>query len=301
MPIIDTPSGLTVEQAIERTLGRLQGARRVEQNKLNGIVADENDTTIAATYSQTWGRGTVVEIERELMYVWASSGTSASVQRGFRGTTAGAHADGTIMRINPTFARQDVFDALLAELRSLNGTGLRAFSTIEISYADGTMVYDLDGLGGSEVTGIHDARWEDSDGDAGTHRAQYRFLRDLDTDDFASGYGIMILAGGEGGKAIRVTAVIQFSDFTAEGDVLGTACTLPSYCEDALISGAAYRLAISPEGRRVQLDAQPARSQDEVPVTGNSRFHEQLYQMREREIARALAQQYRMRPPRVKA
>lgn len=300
MPIIDAPSGLTVREAIEKVTRRVQGARRVEHNRLSGAITSDADTTIAVAYSQQWSRGTVVEVDRELMYVWETSGTSASVERGFGGTTVGNHSDQATVRVNPILPREDVFDALLAELRSLNGTPLRAFTTIELTYADGTVLYDLTGLGGDPVVGIYDARWEDSDGDSGTHRLQYRFLRDLHTDDFASGYGMMVLAGGSSGKVMRVTAVLQFSDFTAEGDVLGEVCSLPTYAEDALISGAAWRLSLSNEGRRVQLDAQPGRSQEEVPVTANARFHESLHEMREREIARAVAQQYRMRPVRMK-
>lgn len=301
MPIIDAPSGMTVNQAIEKVIRRVQGARRVEHNRLNGAITSDTDTTIAVVYSQQWGRGTVVEADRELLYVWEAAGQSASVERGFGGTTVGNHADRTTVRINPTIPRQDVYDALLAELRSFNGTALRAFTTVEVTYDDSTLVYDLTGLGGSVVTGIYDARWEDGDGDGGTHRTQYRFLADLDTDDFASGYGIMVLSGGSSQKVIRVTAVLQFDDFGAEGDVLGDVSSLPEYAEDALITGAAWRLSMGGEGRRVALDAQPARSQEQVPVTANARFNESLYEMREREIARAVAQQYRRWPVRLKS
>lgn len=302
MPIIDTPSGLTVAQAMARVSGKLQGARRVEQNRLDGAIADTSaDTTVTVEYGQVWGRGTVLEVDRELMYVWSASGTSASVQRGYASTTVGAHSDDSVVRVNPTHSRQDVFDAVLAELRSFNGTGLRAFSTVELTLASSTAMYDLTGMGGAVVTGIHDARWSDGGGDGATHRAKYRFLTNLDTDDFPSGYGILLLPdGGRGGSALRATVVLQFDDFTAEGDVLGDVCALPSYAEGALIAGAAWRLALDPEGRRVQLDAQPARNLGDVPVTSNTRFHESLLELREREIARAVAQQHRLYPPRVK-
>lgn len=78
-----------------------------------------NGTTIsvADTSSLYHANRQVLEIGEELVYVTAiASGSTLTVRRGVRGTTAATHASGATMLVNPRFFYQDVLDGLNSAL-----------------------------------------------------------------------------------------------------------------------------------------------------------------------------------------
>lgn len=306
MPVIAAASGTTVGQMVDRVIRTLLGSRRVEINRATNAIADQTaDTQIVVDFPiPNWNRGTLLEVDREAMYVLSVDDRAArtvTVLRGHLGTPVGAHTADSLVRVDPVWTRQEVFDALLAEVRELNGTGLRSHATIELTAGATARMYDLEGAEADEVLGIYDVRYADGDGDSVTHRATYRFVPDANTDDFPSGYALLLLEGGEANYALRVTYTRAFSDFEAEGDVLGTASGLPVYAEDVLRFGAAYRLAVQQEGARVEIEASPgSRRGEDVPVTSNARLVEQLNEMRERALSRAIARQNKTYPMRMR-
>ena len=70
------------------------------------------------------GAGTVIEINKELMYTTALNtvNNEITVTRGARGTTKVAHSAGDIIKVSPTFTRQAVYDAIVDQIENLYPT-----------------------------------------------------------------------------------------------------------------------------------------------------------------------------------
>lgn len=79
--------------------------------------------------------GMVIEFEREQVLVLAYDGTTTTVVREVNGTTAAAHAGGTLGVISPPFSRQVVFDAVADNIvdlfPSVWGTGFEEIAVTQ--------------------------------------------------------------------------------------------------------------------------------------------------------------------------
>ena len=82
--------------------------------------------------------GAVVEINRELMLVTAlnTSAEQITVRRAFRGTTLAEHFVNDVIRVNPVFPRNTVFDAVSDQIHNLYPT-LFAVETKTVTASDG--------------------------------------------------------------------------------------------------------------------------------------------------------------------
>ena len=87
--------------------------------------------------------GAVVEVNRELMLVTALSTTAQqlTVERAFRSTTLAAHTTKDVMRLNPVFPRNTVFNAVVDQISNLYPT-LYATETKSISSKTGYIILD---------------------------------------------------------------------------------------------------------------------------------------------------------------
>ena len=82
--------------------------------------------------------GAVVEINRELMLVTAlnTSAEQITVKRAFRGTTLAEHFVDDVIRLNPVYPRNTVFDAVSDQIHNLYPT-LFAVETKSVTASDG--------------------------------------------------------------------------------------------------------------------------------------------------------------------
>ena len=89
------------------------------------------------------GAGTVIEINKELMYTTALNtvNNEITVTRGARGTTKVAHSAGDIIKVSPTFTRQAVYDAIVDQIENLYPT-LFAVETQTITAKSGINILD---------------------------------------------------------------------------------------------------------------------------------------------------------------
>lgn len=85
-----------------------------------GANATTAATEITLTTIDQLSRGSVLEVEYELMYVlgWNGNTRVATVIRGHSGTTATAHDSGDVARVNPRVSHVSMLDAIREELRS---------------------------------------------------------------------------------------------------------------------------------------------------------------------------------------
>tara|TARA_A100001388_G_C28737062_1_gene484730 strand:- start:89 stop:1096 length:1008 start_codon:yes stop_codon:yes gene_type:complete len=92
--------------------------------------------------------GAIIEVGQEIMYTTSLNNVSntITVRRGQRGTTAAAHSANAIIKIQPTFPRKNVYEAVVDQIKNLYPT-LFATETIELTASTG---YKLLGTHGTD-------------------------------------------------------------------------------------------------------------------------------------------------------
>ncbi len=102
-----------------------------------------DDNLFSSEEEDALGAGTVIEINKELMYTTALNtvNNEITVTRGARGTTKVAHSAGDIIKVSPTFTRQAVYDAIVDQIENLYPT-LFAVETQTITAKSGINILD---------------------------------------------------------------------------------------------------------------------------------------------------------------
>jgi hypothetical protein len=257
----------TAATVIDRTLRQLLSGTVEPRNKLASSI-NSSATSVVTTYPLEGLRaGQVCEIDSELMYIWATdSGTKTmTVQRGFNGTTAASHTADAIITVSPRFPRAQVLEAVNDEIADLSSpmNGLFQVKTLDIDYNGSDTMINLTG-----VTAIIDllsvsVRYMVDDYPVAR---KIRLVRDVPTDDFASGYALRFDQGVFPGrlrivyKAPYVTASTESSDINTTGGIQDTVT-------DIVALGAQIRLMSPREMKRNFTESQgDTRRAAEVPA-----------------------------------
>jgi hypothetical protein len=286
----------TAGALITRASRQLLSGTVEERNKLATTVTSA-DTSIVLSYDLGGFReGSVIEIDSELMYVWTalSATKTLEVERGYDGTTAAAHTVGAIAVVNPRFPRQQMLDALNADLDDLSSTvnGLFRVVAQDISYNGSDRQINLTSASG--VIDLLDVRLRYLADDYPVIR-KVRLQRNLPTADFASGIAIVfdeaVMAG-----TLRVVTKREFTRVTAEANDMQTIAFLPVSCEDIIEMGVILRMMNGREIKRNFIESQgDTRRSEEVPPGSTRDSLTNIQRLRrERIVAEAarLKQQY---------
>ena len=286
----------TAGAVITRASRQLLSGTVEERNKLATTVTSA-DTSIVLSYDLGGFReGSVIEIDSELMYVWTalSATKTLEVQRGYDGTTAAAHTAGAVAVVNPRFPRQQMLDALNADLDDLSSTvnGLFRVVAQDISYNGSDRQINLTSASG--VIDLLDVRLRYLADDYPVIR-KVRLQRNLPTADFASGIAIVfdeaVMAG-----TLRVVTKREFTRVTAEANDMQTIAFLPVSCEDIIEMGVILRMMNGREIKRNFIESQgDTRRSEEVPPGSTRDSLTNIQRLRrERIVAEAarLKQQY---------
>ena len=257
----------TAATVIDRTLRQLLSGTVEPRNKLSSSI-NSSVTSVITTYPLEGLRaGQVCEIDSELMYIWATdSGTKTmTVERGFNGTTAASHTADAIITVSPRFPRSQVLEAINDEMRDLSSplNGLFQVKTLDLDYNGSDVMINL-----TAVTAIIDllsvsVRYMVDDYPVAR---KVRLVRDVPTDDFASGYALRFDQGVFPGrlrivyKAPYVTASTESSDINTTGGIQDTVT-------DIVAIGAQIRLMSPREMKRNFTESQgDTRRAAEVPA-----------------------------------
>lgn len=286
----------TAGALITRASRQLLSGTVEERNKLATTVTSA-DTSIVLEYDLGGFReGSVIEIESELMYVWESATATKTleVQRGFDGTTAVAHTAGVLAIVNPRFPRQQMFDALNADVDDLSSTvnGLFRVVAQDISYNGTNRQINL--TSATKVIDLLDVRLRYLSTDFPVIR-KVRLQRDLPTADFASGLAIVfdepVMAG-----TLRVVTKREFTRASTEASDMQTVCFVPETFEDILEMGVILRMMNGREIKRNFIESQgDTRRSDEVPAGSTRDSLTNIQRLRRERIvseAARLKQQY---------
>lgn len=263
----------TAATVIDRTLRQLLSGTVEARNKLASTITSA-DTNVTVTYALEGLRvGQVFEIDSELFYIWAADtgAKTLEVQRGYNGTTAAAHTAGAIVTVNPRFPRAQCLEALNDELSDLSSPmhGLFQIKTLNLDYNGSDVMVNLTG-----VTSIIDlvqvsVRYMTDDYPIAR---KVRLIRDLPTDDFASGFAIRFDQGVFPGR-LRVVYKAPYTQAANESIDVNSAGGVQESCTDILAIGTQIRLMSPREIKRNFTESQgDTRRADEVTVgaVGNS-------------------------------
>ena len=228
------------------------------------------------------------------MWTALSAIKTLEVQRGYDGTTAAAHTAGAVAVVNPRFPRQQMLDALNADLDDLSSTvnGLFRVVAQDISYNGSDRQINLTSASG--VIDLLDVRLRYLADDYPVIR-KVRLQRNLPTADFASGIAIVfdeaVMAG-----TLRVVTKREFTRVTAEANDMQTVAFLPVSCEDIIEMGVILRMMNGREIKRNFIESQgDTRRSEEVPPGSTRDSLTNIQRLRrERIVAEAarLKQQY---------
>ena len=289
----------TVATVLNRASRQLLAGVVEERNKLAASL-DSSATSITTLYDIGGLRaGSVFEVDSELMYVWDSnaSAKTLTVERGFAGTTAASHSNGAIMTLNPRFPRQQMLDAINADLDDLSSTanGLFRVVTTDLSYNGSDRQINITSSG--TIIELLDVRLRYLADDYPVIRSA-RLQTGLPTTDFASGNTLVldepVMAG-----TLRVRYKAPFVRATSETSDLTTDCFLPATCDDIVEMGVMLRMMAGREIKRNFTETQSeTRRPDEVPPGAVTQSVANIQRLRrERVVAEAgrLKAQYPIR------
>lgn len=251
----------------------LMTGRRDQRNKVAGALDAVTDTVMFVYDLKQIDLGTKISVELEDMYVWdaSPSAKAVTVSRGAEGSTAAAHADGTVATINPHFSDAEIFQAVNDELRALSGAGLFHMRTVDLTYNAAVDGYDLTGV--TDVLSVHQLRAKQIGPEKEwpvVSRGLWEHQRDLDTAIFPSGQAVFIRSGLQPGYPVRVTYKAPFTVLAGLTDNVVSVSGLHAEALDLLSLGAGIRLTVGREVARNFDESQgDTRRAAEVPPGAN--------------------------------
>jgi hypothetical protein len=287
----------TFSQMVDQTILYLHGFSTVQDESTHLTQsATDSDTTLTVASTQSVSRG-LVEIGDELIWVDDVDSVSLTMTippygRGFRGTTAAAHASGTRVISSPMFPRglvkQAINESIAGVFPDLWGVGTTSFtfSAARNTYSMPTGAKDI--LAVSWSTTGPTKEWMPV--------RRWRLDRNANTTAFATGASLSIYDAILPGRTIQVVYTKEPTQLSSDSDVFTTVTGLPASAEDVIRLGAAYRMVpFFDSGHLSGMSAEADFSANMRPTGGSSqlgRYLMQLYQMRLAEEANGLQRIY---------
>jgi len=286
----------TVGTVVDRTLRQLMSGTVEERNKTVGALTATSTSVVFQYELGGLRQGGVIQIDNELMYVWETSPGSktATVERGWNGTTAASHLAGAVTIVDPKFPRAQVIEAINAEIDDLSSpmNGLYQIKSLELNYNGTWNMISLPTMDKIIDLVSVTVRYIATDYPKIT---RCRLIRDLPNDDFSAGYAIRFDEQVRAGRMIVVYKA-PFTNVTTEAQNLQNIAGFPTTAEDILMMGAQIRLVSPREVKRNFTESQGDTRRAEEVTTGSvsSSINNIIRMRRDRITAEAarLARQY---------
>lgn len=287
----------TAATVIDRTLRQLLSGTVEARNKLAANI-DASATSVVVSYNLEGLRaGQVCEIDSEVMYIWETDPTTKTltVQRGFNGTTAASHTSGSVITVSPRFPRAQVLEAINDELADLSSPmhGLFQVKTMNLDYNGSDTMVNLTG-----VTSIIDllnvsVRYMVDDYPVAR---KVRLVRDMPTDDFASGFALRFDQGVFPGR-LRIVYKAAYTAASTEATDINSTCGVQESVTDIVALGAQIRLMSPREIKRNFTESQgDTRRAEEVGAGAVSNSVSNLLRLRRDRIQAEAARLARAYP-----
>ncbi len=229
------------------------------------VALDNSATSLSYTgILPAWGPGTIVELDQELMMVQSvdTSLKTATVVRGWLGTTKASHDANIPIYVNPRVSRDDILD-LFNDCLTAIYPSIYKVSTTTASYSTNTIGYNVP----SDVSKILSVQYLlNSTASQWEQIGDYELMQNMDTDDFAGGNAVMIRKSLPSAASIRITYASPFTRFTAESNDMTSTVGLQDYMTDLLFYFSLNRLMVQEELQNTQKkNAQSHQRSQESP------------------------------------
>ena len=287
----------TTAVVIDRTLRQLLSGTVEARNKLTTTLTSVSTSVVVDYPLEGLRAGQVCEIDSELMYIWATDvpTKTLTVQRGFNNSTAAAHTAGAVITVNPRFPRAQVLESINDELSDLSSPmhGLFQVKTLNIDYNGSDAMINLTG-----VTSIIDlltvsVRYMTDDYPIAR---KIRLVRDMPTDDFASGFALRFDQAVFPGR-LRVVYKAPYTATAAEATDINSTCGVQETATDIVALGAQIRLMSPREIKRNFTESQgDTRRSDEVATGAVANSTANLIRLRRDRITAEAARLARAYP-----
>ena len=223
---------------IEEVLINLEGFT-LRQDRTTYLTSgiDNNDLTLALASGDNIGKG-IIEIEDELLHIDSvdRSDRSAVVSpfgRGYRGTTAAAHALNTKVTFSPSFPRLSVKRAINDTIRAVYPNIFGVASTT-FTYNAAQTTYSLP----ANAETVLAVSW-DTVGPSGEWVPVRRWRQDptAATAEYATNNTISIYDAPIPGRTIQVIYTKEPTVLSSGSDVFNTVTGLPESARDVIVYG----------------------------------------------------------------
>lgn len=275
----------TFGELTEQTLLQLYGYTTLQdQSTYLTAGVSASATTMAVGDVASVSRG-VLEIDDELLWVdsintQTSALTLPPYGRGFRGTTAAAHASGARVTSSPMFPRSAVKRAINDSIRAVF-PDLFGVGTATIMFNPAVSTYSLP-AGSLDVLQVS---WQS----IGPSREwlpvrRWRVDKNADPTTFTSGVTVSLYDAIVPGRNVRIVYTKQPTVLSSPSDDYVTVTGLPASTEDVIRLGAAYRMVPFFDSAHLSgMTAEADFSANQRPVGSSAqlgRFLLQMYQVR---------------------
>lgn len=282
----------TLSDVIEECRQHLFSGTREQINKLAVAVTDTTSDTLTLTLTYELKGITpsgTVSVGLETFHVWDvnSAAKTATVQRGFLGSTARTHLIGSLVRVNPKFTDHGIARAVNEELAALSSPriGLWRSAYSDLTYNAALSAFPLP----AGVITIDEVRYSlapESRYYTRMAAGSYSVLRDADTAYFPSGSALQVNHSHAFAGTARVRYKAAFNPLVNLTDDVETVSGLHAQAHDLLSIGAAIRL-ISPReiSRNFHETQGEPRRAEEVPPGAQTTALRPLLALRQTRIA----------------
>lgn len=242
----------TMQNWVDATRSRLLSGYSEQRNKLSASYS-AGGTTLTFTYALAGiTAGSRLSIGLNTFYVWAVSGSTATVSGGEEGSTDAAAASGAIVRVNPNFTDNEIWNELASDLSDLSSpvNGLYGIGTVDFTYNSARTGYDLGSIADSLLAG-YEVKYLTPGPFKDTPRLpvdSWRINRNVNTTEISSGLSLELFEPAQSGYNVRLTYKSTFTMPSALSTNVSVSGLQPS-AYDLPPLGAALRLM---SGREIQ-------------------------------------------------
>lgn len=269
-------------------------------NKISGALDATSTTVTLARELRNVAAGTVLSAGLESMYVWDVTNLASrvlEVQRGYGGSTATTHADGSLVRVAPEFTDFAMFAALNDDIDALSSAGVYRRKTLDLTASStGVRTYNL----AADVLDVYDVRYDaENVGNQWPQVASWTWQPDISATEFPSGAMLRLDSPVPAGRTVRVRYKARLTRLATLTDDVAAVTGLPATALDIPPMGAAWRLAAPAEIERNSTRRQgDSRRAEEVPAGAKLRASAGLAQRWQTRVGAERMALARIWPPR---
>ena len=287
---------------VDDTLIALSGyTQRQDQATYLTSAMTDSQTTLVVSDASTLSRG-LIEVGDELMWVdsfdrTTNTATLAPYGRGFRSTQKAPHNIGDRVTISPSFPKDIIRKQLNNSVTGLFPDVFGVYYTT-FNFISSQNTYELP----SEADEILQVTWQTT----GPTREwlpvrQYAINKNAYVGTFNTGKTISVYDGIVPGRTVHVVYSRQPQEMLLASDDFEDVTLLPGYAKEAVVLGAAYRMASFMDvGRLPSQAAEVDQIDQQSPVGSGGTVTRALFQMYQQRLSVASKRQQEDFPIRIR-